>query len=412
MMDLKKVIPGMILAMAASMSMAGAEGNIWMDENAEVQANQFKKVILFPIENATSDESSMYNNMLHKRANKRIKKTNFLGFSKVFTEEQKHILREPKYQALDRHFNSENERYQAVKELTAADGYLIPRLRWEKERIDHSPATWTNVKMVSYYNEKNGPNGNRDKLGYRSWWQSHLIPAADLPLRMIDMDFVLYDGYTGKKAMTMIDYYRCYGKSKEHAFNIITKNFTGDWNRLKRDKPQNVSENAPTMGFRNLSLPASVANDEFAIKTIYYAFKDEAGDRLKRVKVDYSPNGGRYYVTGQVTRYQRGETWIPPQASTVQVFDRSEKFTWKDKDGNEHEGRREYYKTSIVDHSGYNTFWYRVGMNLRLVDSQTGRTVLTKSATAEDSERYGNALREILKDFYKEVDNSIGCAIK
>lgn len=411
-MDLKKIIPGLVLAMAFSMKVVGAEGNIWMDENAEVQANQFKKIILFPIENASAEDSMIYNNILHKRANKRIKKTNFLGFSKVFTEEQKHILREPKYQALDRHFNSEEERFQAVKELTAADGYLIPRLRWEKERIDHSPATWVNVRMESYYDEKNGPHGDRYRLSHRSWWQSHMIPAKDLPLRMIDMDFVLYDAYTGRKAMTMIDYYRCYNKTKEHAFDIITKNFTGDWNRLKKDKPQNVPANAPTMGFRDLSLPASAVNDEFAIKTIYYAFKDEAGDRLKRVKVDYSPNGGRYYVTGQVTCYQRGETWIPPRVTTALYYDHTERFKWYDKKGNEHEGRREYYKTGITDYNGYNTFWYRVGMDLRLVDSQTGKTILTKSAVEEDSERYGNALRRILGDFYKEVDKRIGSAAK
>ena len=406
------MIPSLLLSMAAFVPVAGAEGNIWMDESAEVQVNKYQRVILFPIENATQAESAVYNNILHKRANKRIKKTNFLGFSKVFTEEQKHILREPKYQALDRHFNSENERFQAVKEITAADGYLVPRLRWEKERIDHSPATWVNVKMESYYDEKDGPNGNRYKLGYNSWWQSHMIPAKDLPLRMIDMDFVLYDGYTGKKAMTMIDYYRCYDKSKEHAFNVITKNFTGDWNRLKRDKPQTVPAHAPTLGFRNLSLPASAANDEFAIKTIYYAYKDEAGDRLKRVKVNYdAKEKSRYYVTGQVTCYQRGETWVPPKASTSLYCDHTEKFTWRDKDGNEHEGRRNYYKTSISDSYGYNTFWYRVGMNLRLVDAQTGRTVLTKSATAEDPERYGNALRAILRDFYTEVDSTIGCEL-
>ena len=168
-MDLKKIIPGLVLAMAFSMKVVGAEGNIWMDENAEVQANQFKKIILFPIENASAEDSMIYNNILHKRANKRIKKTNFLGFSKVFTEEQKHILREPKYQALDRHFNSEEERFQAVKELTAADGYLVPHLRWEKERIDHSPATWVNVRMESYYDEKNGPHGDRYRLSHRSW---------------------------------------------------------------------------------------------------------------------------------------------------------------------------------------------------------------------------------------------------
>lgn len=406
-MKMKKIVPVLMLALAANMASAGAEGNIWMDESAEIKASQYQKVVLFPIENAAPADAATYNKMLNKRANKRIKKTNFLGFSKEYAEEEKHILREPEYRALNRPFASENERFQAVRDITAADGYLIPRLRWEKVRIDHSPATRTNVQMVTYYDELNGPRGTIYKLDYREWWQPHIIPAADLPLRMIDMDFVLYDGNTGKKAMTMVDYYRCYNVTKEHAFNIITKNFTGDWNRLKKDKPQNAPANAPTMGFRPLSLPSNVANDDFAIKTIYYAYKDEAEDRLKGVKVVHDDNA-RYYVTGQVTEYRRGETWHPPYATSSIYLARTEKFNWADYQGVVHEGTRNYYNTIITDHHGYNSFWYKVGVNLSLVDSQTGRTVFSTHDEAADSERYGNALRQIFKNFYKEVESRIG----
>ena len=208
--------------------------------------------------------------------------------------------------------------------------------------------------------------------------------------------------------MTLIDYYRNYGVDQWHAFDQIAKNFTGDWTRLKKDRDRDVPAGAPTLGFRNLELPWSASQDEFAIKTIYYAYKDEAGDDLRRVKADYAPKGGRYYVTGAITDYARGETWCPPTASTSAVKDREEEFKWYDDKGNEHKGKRVYYKTEVTDSYGYYRFWYRAAADLSLVDSRTGRVVLSRSLAAEDDDRYANALRTIFKSFYKDVDKAIG----
>ena len=168
--------------------------------------------------------------------------------------------------------------------------------------------------MESYYDEINGPDGDQYKLNHQTWKHSHLIPEHQSKLQMLDMDFTLYDAYTGKKAMTRIDYYRGYADNQWTAFKSITHYLTKDWSKLHKDKDRDVPAGAPTLGFRNFSLPWSASQDEFAIKTIYYAIKDEAGDTLKKVKVDYSPDGGQYYVTGDVTRYDRGETWNPPYA--------------------------------------------------------------------------------------------------
>lgn len=302
-----------------------AAGNIWMDENAEVQAKSFKKVVLFPIRyldapDGRVDQFQGYNAALAKRIQKRIKRTNFMNFedpgdTKAADKkrEKREILRDnPAYHELLRHFGSEAERAKAVYDTTGAEGYLLPHIRYEQERVDHSPATWTRVKMERYYDIENGPQGDKSKCNYQSWYADHLIPAHDSTLQMLDMDFRLYDAATGKEAMTLIDYYRNYGVDQWHAFDQIAKNFTGDWNRLKKDSDRKVPAGAPTLGFRNLELPWNASQDEFAIKTIYYAYKDEAGDDLRRVKVDYAPNGGRYYVTGAITDYARGETWCPP----------------------------------------------------------------------------------------------------
>lgn len=251
-----------------------------------------------------------------------------------------------------RHFASETERAKAVYDTTGAEGYLLPHIRYEQERVDHSPATWTTVKMERYYDIENGPQGDKSKCNYQSWYANHLIPEHDSTLQMLDMDFRLYDAATGKEAMTFIDYYRNYGVDQWHAFDQIAKNFTGDWNRLKKDGDRKVPAGAPTLGFRNLELPWNASQDEFAIKTIYYAYKDEAGDDLRRVKVDYAPNGGRYYVTGAITDYARVETWCPPSASTSAVKDREEEFKWYDDKGTEHKGKRVYYKTQVSDSYG------------------------------------------------------------
>ena len=56
-----------------------AAGNIWMDEHAEVQAKDFKRIILFPIRygeepDGRVDELQADNEMLAKRVQKRIKR--------------------------------------------------------------------------------------------------------------------------------------------------------------------------------------------------------------------------------------------------------------------------------------------------------------------------------------------------
>lgn len=43
------LVLGCLMAAALPLVPSEAAGNIWMDENAEVQAKSFKKVVLFPI---------------------------------------------------------------------------------------------------------------------------------------------------------------------------------------------------------------------------------------------------------------------------------------------------------------------------------------------------------------------------
>ena len=415
-----------LCAAAAAPLTTSAHGNIWMDENMgqNERVTKYSRIILFPLSDSRSidgrpDQYQEWNAEFAKRINKRIKKTNFICFQDPNDtqaadkrKEREMILRsKPEYQKLLHHFPTEEDRARAVDEATGAEGYLLPHIRYWNERTDVSPATWTNVSMESYYDIEDGPNGDQSKLDHRTWTESHLIPESSKKLEMLDLDFTIYDARTRKKVLTLVDYYRCYNVTPIHAFEQITKNFSGDWDRLKKDKDNNPPAGAPTLGFANLELPWSAAQDEFSIKTIYYAFKDEAGDTLKRVKVNYQPEGGRYIAGGTINTYERGERWIAPHVTTYPSLDKTEDFTWYDKNGNAHKGKRKYYKTSITDNYGYNQFYYHVNATLWLKDSLTGETILWRTYDEEDADRYANALRKIFGDFYREADKAIGVQI-
>ncbi len=190
--DVKALALGCLLAMGMPFANAEASGNIWMDESAEVQAKDFKKVVLFPLrylqaQDGKVDEFQGYNGELAKRIHKRIKRTNFMNFedpgdAKAADKkrEKREILRtNPAYNELLRHFDSEADRARAVYDTTGAEGYLLPHIRYEQERVDHSPATWTRVKMETYYDIENGPYGDKSKCNYQSWYADHMIPAQD-----------------------------------------------------------------------------------------------------------------------------------------------------------------------------------------------------------------------------------------
>ena len=283
-----RLFHGMTLAMlllTAPLS-ASAHGNIWMDESVpqEECLTAYQRIVLYPVRDRKSHEllPSAYpewNDELADRLPKRIKHTEFLWFQgpKEQKDEKGEIAAgTPTYQKLLQPFPSEDARAQAVYETTGADGYLQPRLRFQKERTDVSPATWTNVTVESYYNVENGPHGNEWRRDWRSWKVSHCIPEMRRTLQMIDCDFTLYDARTHKKAMTLFDSYRCYDVDAVHAYEIITKNFAGDWSRLKDKKRKNVAADAPTLCLEALTLPEKAARDPYVIDTVSYAFRDEA----------------------------------------------------------------------------------------------------------------------------------------
>ena len=379
------------MAFAAAPLAASAHGNIWMDESVPQaeRATAYERIVLYPFRDMSADELLPgaypdWDDELAQRLGKRIKHTEFVRATAPYDAA-------------------------AVSDADPnVDGYLVPRLRFQRERVDVSPATWTNVTVESYVNIDNGPYGSEYRRDWRSWPMTHVVPEMRRTLQMIDCDFTLYDARTHKKVLTLYDAYRNYDVDTDHAMEVIAKNFAGDWSRLKEKKRREAKAGTPTLSLEALTLPEDVAADPYAADTIAYAFRDEADVSLKHATLDDRADGGRYIAGGTIHAYEQGERWHDPFVSTTTRMDHSEWFTWYDNNSNAHTGTRTYYVTDVQDHPGGYAFYYHVNATLYLKDRLTGATVYTKTYDREDADRYANALHAMFGDFYREADERLG----
>ena len=401
------------MALLAAPLPASAHGNIWRDESAPVAS--YQRIVLYPVRDTKSKDLlpgayPSWNDELARRLPGRIKHTEFLWFQgpeDAKADEKGEIAAgTPTYQTLLQAFPSEDARAQAVA-AAGADAYLLPRLRYQKERTDVSPATWTTVNVESYYDVANGPRGDEYRRGWHIWPTSHLIPEMRRTLQMIDCDFTLYDARTHQKAMTLFDSYRCYDATPDHAYEVITKNFAGDWSRLKDKKRPSAKDGAPTLGLETLALPKKAARDPFAAETVAYAFRDEAEGAMKHANISDGTDGSRYVAGGTIHTYVRDERWYDPSVSTSMKYDHMETFTWRDGNGQAHTATRTYYVTDIQDNPGGYAFSYHVNATLYLKDRQTGATLFEKTYDREDPDRFANALHKMFGDFCREADQRI-----
>ena len=387
---MKSLLTAALVTMMAPWTISEAAGNIWTDEAAVPQVKAYKQIVVFPVKYPDNSAAPQkYDEELVKRIKGRIKRI------KIVTASNDAVL--------GKDFADESQRAAAVA-ATGADAYLVPEIRVSKDRIDHSPAAQTAVRIEEFDDIYNGPYGSDSMLRYHSWYTDYLIPPADNALKNMDVTFSLYDAHTGKPALTLIDYYRTYNVSEEHAFSQIAKNFTGDWSRLRSSKVHN-DKNGMKFYLDNLTLPAEGLND-FDGKTIAYAYCDEAQADLK--KVNFLNAGqkelAQYEIKGTLTDYTAGETWSPPSVLAEPEPVWSHYFIWRDRDGHTHEGRRVHYETRITPYSGRYAFWYHTAASLFLLDSRTGKVLMTRQVEAADKERYANALRKMFKSFYKDVN--------
>lgn len=414
-MRIKKFMAGFIFAASFLPNLAFAHGQLWYQVSANVP--KFKKVVIYPLsnvgsenflmnENEQSDEYKM-NSFIDKRFVRKLKiRTIPLGCP--LDENMKIRTDAEKYAPLYQKFSTEAERGAAVGNITAADGYLVPKFRCDEVEQHISPATWVNVQMHDWWEENNGPRGNF-VFNESRWVQRHLVPERMMYLRHMDIEQTMYND-KGEKILTYANNEHVYNGRRDGMFKDLVDEFRKDYQdmqkNIKKEKPN--SKSGIRIGFKEIKLPSAVGNDEYGIKAAYFFMKNEL-NRVKNVTADYSgtsPLPNKYFVRGEINYCNLDRTWIPPSAYTTDRIVESQSFKWVDQYGNEQTGHRYHYCTEINNSFGHWAYSAHIIGTFYLVDAASGRVVVSHSGQETD-DKVADAYLHLLKDFYKKVDNYI-----
>ena len=431
-MDWKKFATALSLTVIIP-TVAFAHGELWY--NATSHLPQFKKIVIYPIKGVDgkfrinkNEQSEVYltNDYFDKRFVRKLKiKTVPLG---SYLKENKEIrVDEEKYNSLYNNFSSEKERAATVASVTAANGYIMPRINLDKLEPHTSPAKTVTVQMKSWTEEENGPNGNRT-YDEHTWNESHTIPAKDLILYHMGIEYNMSDR-EGKKIKTNRNAEHTYGDKYGGIVGAITGLFGGkptkslrpdryrveifksivdEFRKDFKDIQDNFKDNkkkeriAKTIGFKGINLPSNVGDDEYSLKSAYFSMKDLAF-KYTNLDIDYNGSGNAsYFVQGTVNRYYLDRQWIEPKVTLNNKLLSEEKSDWYDNKGNKHTKKIKKYVTEIVDHHGYWKYTATISGTFNLLD-KNGKVILTHSATETD-DKEADAYRHLLKDFYVKVN--------
>lgn len=164
-----------------------------------------------------------------------------------------------------------------------------------------------------------------------------------------------------------------------------------------------TASSAPTLGFKHIEVPNNIANDEFVIKAIYFAMKEEAG-KVEKLKVNYKNTDNEdYYVEGMLTHYNVDMTWEPAHVITTSETESSEKYKWTDDKGKERTRTVSKEHTKVIDVPARYKFKAVVTGTFYLVKARTGQAVVEYSETFTDDKPI-DAYHKFLKGFYKKVN--------
>lgn len=418
-MNLKKILATVSLAITLPAT-AFAHGELWYDAASHLP--QFKKIVVYPVkylgegfkidENEKS-ETYQVNDYFDKRFVRKLKiKTVPLGSS---LKENKEIRTdEEKYKSLYQNFSSENARAATVASVTAANGYIIPHIFLDQLEPHLSPAKTVTVQMKSWTEEEDGPNGNRT-YDEKTWNVTHTIPAQELMLYHMGIDYNMYDR-EGKKIMTYRNAEHTYGGGGLFSKSLTTSNYrvplfksvVDEFRKDYKDIQKNFKDNkqktrvGKTIGFKGIALPNNVGSDEYSLKSVYFGMKDLAF-KFTDAKIDYDGSGNaRYFVQGNINYYSLDRHWVEPYASTYDKLLSLQENDWYDVNGNKHTRKIKKYQTEIVDHHGYWQYTATVKGTFYLVDD-SGKILVSHSATETD-DKTADAYYHLMKDFYKKVN--------
>ena len=431
-MSIKKLAAALSMALMLPTA-ALAHGELWYDATSHLP--QYKKIVVYPfkgldgnfqIDEDEKSEAYQVNDYFDKRFVRKLKiKTIALGSS---LKENKDIrVDEEKYKSLYNNFSSEKDRAATVTAVTASDGYIIPRINLDQLEPHTSPAKTVTVEMKSWTEETGGPNGDRtyDK---KTWTVSHTIPAEDLMLYHMGIEYNMFDR-DGKKIMTYRNAEHTYGEKfggmvgifqgvfggkrthslKPERYRVeLTKNIVDEFRKDFKDIQDNFKDNKKkervpkTIGFRGIDLPSNVGGDEYALKSVYFTMKDLAF-KYTDLDIDYGDKGtAKYFVQGRIDRYSLNRQWIEPYVTLSDHLESEEKSEWTDSKGNKHTKKIKKYITQINDHHGYWKYTATVGGTFVLLDAN-GKVLVSHSAIKTD-DKAADACRHLLKEFYDKVN--------
>ena len=409
-MNFKKIIATALLA-ALPVGTAFAHGQIWVDDTANVP--KYKKLVIFPL----AVKGSEYDYLLSEDESSAVYRMNDY-LDKKFVRKLKYVtvdlgspLRENeqiradigKYKPLYERFATEEERGRAAFDITMADAYLVPIIRENRVEEHISPATYVDVAMSTWTEERNGPNGDRT-YNVRNWIEHHLIPEKLMQLRHMALEHTMY-GDDGRKVLTSVNNGHVYFISTQKMFEDLIDEFRKDINDVKKNGGKTKGDGGATIAFEPLSVTSNVG-DEFVQRAASYAVINGAG-RIKGARLVYDrksvANGADYIVKGSVGQWNETRSWVPPQATTSISLIDTHKEKWRDSKGNEHEKTVSRYKTVINDHFGHYVYQANVGATLNLTDAKTGKILVSYSGYDSD-DKNGDAARHVAKNFCKRVE--------
>ena len=446
----KRVLCGIAFCAYLVPSCTSAHENFWMDETVGIQ--NFKKIVVYPLSRVGEDgfllgkeagtyipkpsidevvrrlnemqhigtlssnavttlpssaspveqdalwfrENDYFERQLSKKMNLRT-----IRLAPLIYEGSRVLSDTPQFQELLNSFPTERDRAQAVENATMADGYVLPRIREKRVQVDISPETSFNVPMCTWTEERGGPNGNRT-FNRREWVEHHVIPEKEMKLHVLDMEYTLYNS-NGRKVMTLTDSTREYNKEEEDIFKESADTFCKSWKEsLKHEEEEQADSGSMRIGFRPLTVPDSIIQDEYTRNALQFAVMEEARKLRNIIPCQNSSFPVQYCVTGIVKQYATMPQWVAPSIyiDTQAVTSNSKK--WKDRNRNEHTMTTTVYKTVIMDHFAHWEFPATVSATMQLVDANTGAIVLSYEKVDVDDKDI-DAFRHILQDFYKKV---------
>ncbi len=422
-MNLRKIIAVVFCSLTVP-TVVLAHGHLWYDRNAHVP--QFGKLVIFPVvgldgnymvNNDVQSDTYKMNNYLNTRFIRRLKIKNTIPLGAQIEENKKLRVKDSTeyVKLLETRFSTEKERGAAVDSITAAPGYFVPRIREVWTEPHTSPAKTVTVQMSSWTEEKGGPNGDR-KYDERHWTVTHTIPEMQLLLYHMGVEHTMYNRQ-GEKILTYENQEHSYGYNLKNfqlkMFEHLVKEFRDDYKGIQKsymdDQRKPKERNPVSIGFKNITVPNNVGNEECLIKSVYFDLKNSA---LKYSKASVIYGGKdetppRYYVDGLISRYSLDRSWVEPWASTYDHIVSVQKSKWYDKYGKEHEMTTTKYETRIEDHHGYWAYTATVAGTFGLFNASSGRAVFAKSYLETD-DKTADAYLHLMKDFYEDVDKCLG----